>query len=102
MHFIVHCLDHCAPSHRLQHYDAHKAYLATARVMTLISGPLLANDGQTMIGSFFLVEADDISDVIAFNQADPFYKAGVWGSINIHPFLKRIDNREVENLAAGL
>ena len=59
----------------------------------LISGPLLAPDHETMIGSFFLVEADTQAEVQAFHDADPFKKAGIWERVSIHPFLKRMDNR---------
>ncbi len=94
MHYIVHCLDHDgAVEKRLAHYEAHKAYLASAGMKTVISGPLTADDNETMIGSCFLLEADSKDDVIAFNKADPFTKAGVWKTVNIHPFNKRVDNR---------
>ncbi len=94
MHYIVHCLDHeGAVDKRLANYDAHKAYLASAPVKTVISGPLLAEDNETMIGSLFLIEADRKEDVVAFNSADPFTKSGVWKTVNIHPFNKRVDNR---------
>lgn len=54
MHFIVYCLDHDnMVERRLSHYEAHKAYLATSPVMMVMSGPLLASDQETMIGSFF-------------------------------------------------
>lgn len=94
MHYIVHCLDHeGAVEKRLANYDAHKAYLATGTVKTVISGPLLAEDNETMIGSLFLFEADRKEDVVAFNKNDPFTKAGVWKIVNINPFSKRVDNR---------
>jgi len=95
MYFIVHCIDHDgALPLRLANYDAHKAYLATASVRTVISGPLLADDGETMKGSCFLLEADTKDAVVAFNRNDPFYAVGVWKQISIHPFLKRVDNRD--------
>jgi uncharacterized protein len=94
MHYIVHCLDHeGAVDKRLANYDAHKAYLASAKTKTVISGPLLADDNETMIGSLFLFEADSKEEIVAFNSADPFTKAGVWKTVNIHPFSKRVDNR---------
>jgi hypothetical protein len=94
MYFIVHCLDHQnVVDKRLAHYDAHKAYLAAAAVRTVISGPLLADDNETMIGSMFLLDADDRETVAAFNRADPFHQANVWKSVNIHSFEKRVDNR---------
>jgi len=94
MHFTVYCLDHEGMvERRLSHYEAHKAYLATATMKTVMSGPLLAGDQQTMIGSFFLYEADDIADIVDFNKNDPFNAAGIWKSVDIRPFLKRVDNR---------
>ncbi|RKP57760.1 YciI family protein [Pararobbsia silviterrae] len=94
MHFTVYCLDFPnSVERRLAHYDAHKAYLQTAPITTLISGPLTQADGATMIGSFFLYEADRVEDVEAFVKNDPFNQAGIWQSIDIRPFIKRVDNR---------
>jgi len=94
MHFIIHCLDKAgAVQDRLANYEAHKAYLGAAPVRILVSGPLLAPDHETMIGSLFLVDAETQQDVQAFHDADPFKKAGIWERVSIHPFLKRMDNR---------
>ncbi|NBE06952.1 YciI family protein [Paragemmobacter ruber] len=94
MHYVVHCLDHeGAVGTRLANYEAHKAYLAAATVRTVISGPLLADDNETMIGSCFVLEADSLADVQAFNSNDPFNKVGLWKTVSIRPFLKRVDNR---------
>lgn len=94
MRFAVHCLDaEGALPLRLAHYEAHKAHLAAGPVATVISGPLLAEDGETMIGSLFIFEAENRAAVEAFNAADPFNRAGVWARIDIHPFLMRVDNR---------
>lgn len=94
MHYIIHCLD--KPDHvavRLAHYDAHKAYLGAAPIKTIISGPLLADDNETMIGSCFMVEADSLAEATAFNRNDPFFAVGLWQTTSIRPFLKRVDNR---------
>jgi len=94
-HFIVHCLD--APDvlpRRLEHYEAHKAYLSTAPVRILVSGPLMSDDGETMIGSLFLIEAETKAAVEAFNAGDPFRRAGIWAEVRIHRFLKRVDQRD--------
>jgi uncharacterized protein YciI len=83
MHFTVYCLDHeNMVERRLAHYEAHKAYLATSPLKTVMSGPLLAGDQQTMI-----------ADVMRFNSNDPFNEAGIWRTVDIRPFLKRVDNR---------
>ena len=94
MHFVIHALDKAdALPIRLANYEAHKAYLAQAKVKTVISGPLVADDGETMIGSCFLIEADTKAEVLAFHDNDPFKAAGVWEHVHINPFLKRVDNR---------
>ena len=94
MHFTVYCLDHPhMVERRLENYDAHKAYLQTSPIATLVSGPLTTLDGQTMIGSFFLYEAEHIEQVRDFVKDDPFNKAKIWQSIDIRPFIKRVDNR---------
>ena len=61
MLFIIHAVDRTdGLATRLENYDAHKAFLSdTSRfgVKIVMSGPLVADDGKTMIGSLFLVEA---------------------------------------------
>ncbi|GLR85890.1 YciI family protein [Bradyrhizobium iriomotense] len=94
MHFAVHCLDYAeALLLRLEHYEAHKQYLKDGGVRTVISGPLLAPDGETMIGSLFVFEATTLADVVAFNAGDPFARAGVWADVKINAFNLRVDNR---------
>jgi uncharacterized protein YciI len=45
-----------------------------------------------MKGSFFMVEANDISEIYKFQENDPLFHADVWESIKISPFNKRVDN----------
>lgn len=93
MHYIIFCKD--KPNHvekRLANYDAHKEYLGSNPIKFLVSGPLVdEGDRETMLGSFFLVEADNIEEVKKFNQNDPFYRANIWESINIEPFNLRVN-----------
>ena len=94
MHFIVHCLDKPGMVEtRLANYEAHKTYLGTGPIDIIISGPLVQDDGVTMIGSFFLVQAETRAEVEKFNAEDPFQAAGIWQQVQIHPFLKRMDKR---------
>ncbi|MBJ6134947.1 YciI family protein [Ochrobactrum sp. Q0168] len=97
MLYVVHCIDfEDALPRRLANYDAHKQYLASATVKTVISGPLVAKDGVTMIGSMFIVDAERLEDVVSFNRNDPFQDAHVWADTRIHPFLMRVDNRALK------
>jgi uncharacterized protein YciI len=93
MLFIIHALDKpgALPT-RLANYDAHKAFLSDTSahgVKIVMSGPQVADDGETMIGSLFLVEADSRDAVERFNRADPFHAAGIWDAVTITGFLRR-------------
>ncbi len=94
MLFVIHALDQAdAAAKRATHYPAHKAFLATAPdygVKIVMSGPLVADDGQTPVGSHFVVEVADRKSAETFHHADPFFKAGVWNDSTVTAFLKRI------------
>ncbi|QCK84476.1 YciI family protein [Phreatobacter aquaticus] len=91
--FAIHALDRAgALPVRLANYDAHKAFLSdtSAHGVTIVmSGPLMSDDGEAMVGSLFLVEAPDRAHVEAFNRADPFHLAGIWQQVTITRFLRR-------------
>jgi uncharacterized protein YciI len=94
MHFVIHAEDRPdASSLRLANYEAHKAYLAAASqegpVRIVMSGPLVSDDGQTMRGSLFILEAPDRLSVEEFHRADPFASAGIWERVSISAFFKR-------------
>jgi uncharacterized protein len=93
MLFTIHALDKPGMlATRLATYDAHRAYLNSmdgGSVTSVMSGPLVEDDGVTAKGSFFLVEAPDRAAVEAFNRADPFHSAGVWESVRIVAFLRK-------------
>ena len=93
MFFVLYAFDKAgALETRLAHYAAHKAFLADTSphdVSIVMSGPLVADDGKTAIGSLMILEAPDRAAVEAFNRADPFYAAGIWEKIDITAFVKR-------------
>ncbi len=94
MHWIIYAID--KPNmlaKRLEHVDRHRAFLSAHPITTVVSGPLMDDEGENMIGSFFIVEADTRATVEAFNQSDPFHKLGIWEEVRIHAFNKRVDNR---------
>jgi uncharacterized protein YciI len=51
-----------------------------------MAGPLLADDGETMIGSLFVIEAEDAAAVERFRAADPYVRAGLFDRVEVHPF----------------
>ncbi len=93
MLFVVHALDRAGVlPKRLAQYDAHKAFLSDTgafKVSIVMSGPLTADDGQTMVGSLFVVEAPDRGAVERFNAADPFQHAEIWERVTITGFIRR-------------
>jgi len=93
MLFVIHAKDKpgALPT-RLANYDAHRAFLSDTSphgVRIVMSGPLVADDETTMIGSLFIVEASDRATVERFNQVDPFNLAGIWDNVAITGFLRR-------------
>ncbi|MFM0037750.1 YciI family protein [Paraburkholderia strydomiana] len=95
MFYVIHALDKPGQAQiRLDNYADHKSYLSNANIKTLVSGPLLDDDDETKIGSFFLIEAERKKDVIEFNANDPFARIGLWQSVCIPAFNKRVDNRD--------
>ncbi len=88
--FAVHALDHPnALASRLQHYTAHRAFIETDElfgVSVVLSGPLQTPDGETMIGSLFLIEGDSME---AFLNADPYAVHKIWGAVSIQRFHRR-------------
>jgi uncharacterized protein len=91
--YAIHAIDRAdALPTRLEKYESHKAFLSdTTRfgISIVMSGPLVSDDGQTMIGSLFLIEAPGRKEIEAFHRADPFATAGIWESVSISGFLRR-------------
>lgn len=91
--FALHAIDRPgALPLRLEHYAAHRAFLETETdhgVSIVMSGPLQSDDGETMTGSLFIIEAADRTAVEAFMKADPFTHAGIWGEVRITRFHRR-------------
>ena len=58
MIWIIVCNDkEDALPRRMSIIEKHREYLSTNPIKTLVSGPLTLEDGKTMKGSFFMVEA---------------------------------------------
>lgn len=84
--FILACFD--KPNSldlRLATREAHLAYAGERRAMIKLAGPLLDKAGG-MAGSLFILEAESRAQVEAFNAADPYQKAGLFGQVEIRGF----------------
>jgi uncharacterized protein YciI len=74
--------------------DAHRKYMSESPIKLLMSGPLVDDDGEAVVGSLYVVEAKSRVEVEAFQKDDPLMAADLWKTVEVHAFLKRIDNRE--------
>jgi hypothetical protein len=91
MLFTIHALDKPNVMDKRQAaLDAHINHVADSGIQIVMSGPLMSDDEQNVIGSFFLVEAPDRQSVMDFHLNDPIYLAGVWETVNIQVFHKRV------------
>jgi uncharacterized protein YciI len=65
-------------------FEAHRTHLRSGSARIVQSGPLFATDGSnTKIGALVVFEADDVSEVQRFNEADPYVINAVYGEIRI-------------------
>ena len=71
---------------RLANREKHLAYVGTQSDRIRLAGPMLSDDGQAMVGSLFIIEAESADDVKAMNAADPYTLAGLFQKVTIRPF----------------
>ena len=87
MLFVVYWRDQeDSQSIRLDNREAHLAYVDASDLEMVVAGPLLTPEGDGMIGSMLVVDADDRAQVDAFAASDPYRLAGLFDSVEIHPF----------------
>ena len=93
MLFSIYCIDKPGMLEtRKAAMPAHVEYLAKAPVTVRMSGPLVEDDGETIIGSLYIVEAPDRDAVDAFQRDDPLVAADIWERVEVRAFAKRLDN----------
>ena len=93
MLFVVHALDKkdILPT-RAKHYRAHRIHLdksADHSVDVVTAGTLVDNDGETPVGSIFVIDAADRAAVDAFAKSDPYHVNGVWERVAVHRYNKK-------------
>ena len=64
----------------------HKAYLAGVAERIAFAGPLLADDGQTMVGSLLVIDFTDRAAALAWLSAEPFTRAGLYAESQVQAF----------------
>ena len=70
---------------RMATREAHLAYIRENLAPVKLAGPLL-DQADGMAGSLFILEVADRAAAEAFNAADPYQKAGVFGRVEIRGF----------------
>ncbi len=65
----------------------HLAYLQSLGERLVLAGPFTEPDGQTMNGSLIVIEAPSLEAVREIAAADPFAKLGIFGQVEIRPWL---------------
>ncbi len=93
MHFVIHAVDRPeALAIRAKHYRAHRIHLDEASrhgVAVMTAGTLVAGDGETPVGSLFILEAKDRGAIDAFTDSDPYRLNRVWERIDVHYYNKK-------------
>src|SRR5579863_10581984 len=93
MLFVIHATDRRdgMPT-RAKFYRAHRIHLdksADHGVDVVTAGTLVADDGETPVGSIFVIDAADRAAVDAFTRSDPYHINGVWERVTIHRYNKK-------------
>ena len=93
MFFVIHATDKPrAIEMRAKHFRDHRIHLdkaATQGISVLMAGSLVDTDGETPVGSLFVVEAKDRAAVDAFIRTDPYRAHSVWERVDVHYFNKK-------------
>ncbi len=87
MIYLFHLLDKAdGAALRQRVRPEHKIYLAAVADRIAFAGPLLAGDGQTMLGSLLAIEFESRSAADAWLASEPFNLAGLYARREVHGF----------------
>ena len=87
--YVFHGLDNPGSEQvRVANRTAHLAHLDALGDQLVLAGPLLSDDGATMIGSLLVLDFPDGESAAAWTAQDPYAKAGLFASTTLHPFRK--------------
>lgn len=65
----------------------HKAYLARVAGRIAFAGPLVHDDGVTMMGSLLAIDFDSRDAAMAWLADEPFTRAGLYAGIEVQAFV---------------
>ncbi len=95
MHWLIKCRSKPATDAlREATLPAHRNFLDGYPQVTWYSGPLFTDDNKNAIGSLRLIEFPDRTAALAYINADPYTKAGIFQSIAIERWQPRLEVRQ--------
>lgn len=95
MLFTMFCIDKPGMEEaRAAAMKPHVDYLATGVIKIVMSGPLMSDDGEKVVGSLYVVEAENRAEIEEFQKNDPLVQADIWQLVEVRAFNKRVDNRD--------
>ena len=95
MHWLIKCRSKPATDAlRMATIDAHRSFLDGYPDVTWYSGPLFTDDNKNAIGSLRLIEFPDRNAALAYINADPYTKAGIFDAITIQRWQPGLDVRQ--------
>jgi uncharacterized protein YciI len=95
MHWLIKCRSKPATDAlRLATIDAHRHFLDGYPEVTWYSGPLFTDDNKNAIGSLRLIEFPDRGAALAYINADPYTKAGIFETITVERWKPLFDVRQ--------
>lgn len=65
----------------------HKAYLGLVQERIAFAGPLVHDDGSTMLGSLLVIGFESREEALAWLANEPFTQAGLYASTTVHAFI---------------
>jgi uncharacterized protein YciI len=93
MLFVIHAMDKKdAIATRAKFYREHRVHLDEAEkhgIKIVTAGPVVGDDGETPIGSLFILDAKDRAAANAFTRSDPYHVNGVWDVIEVHAYNRK-------------
>lgn len=96
MLYAIHCVDKPGSGGvRQAARPAHIDYLKGQNDVIVLAGATLADDGETMTGSQFIVNVPDRAAAETFSANDPFTEAGLFETVIINAMRKGFWNPEV-------
>ena len=95
MHWLIKCRSKPGTDTlRLATIDAHRHFLDGYPEVTWYSGPLFTDDNKNAIGSLRLIEFPDRDAALAYINADPYTRAGIFQAVTIERWKPDLDMRQ--------